>query len=173
MKNLLEYEDYLNESNEVIKAQNACKVTIFQIQKMIDSMFNGFVKEDLVKSYSSKVKPWNDGYELIMDAKVDYLKIKDHENKELIEYVYSLAQNNSISIQPNTWFEKKLEDGDGMAQLEGTALSINGSKSSYAFKHPRYDVKDKKEIDKSAKLFVEHVKQQVADVASEIARLKK
>lgn len=173
MKNLLNYDEFLNESNEVIKAQNACKVAIFQIQKMVDSIFNGLVKEDLVKSYSSKVKPWNNGYELRMDAKVDYLKIKDHENKELIEYVYLLSQNNSISIQPNTWFEENLEDGGGMAQLEGTALSINGSKSSYASKYPRYDIKDKKEIDKSAKLFVEHVKQQVADVAAEITRLTK
>jgi hypothetical protein len=174
MKNLLDYDQFLNEANEVIKAQGACKAAIFQIQKDVDKFYKSLLDKDLIKSYVSRVKPYNAGYELTIDAKVDYSKAKDHDNKALIEFVFNLvSNNNSISIQPNTFFESDLADGLGAAQLEGTSLSIFDPKSNYSNKYPIYGIYNKKEIDKAAKFFVEHVKGQIADLEKEIVKLSK
>lgn len=170
MKNLLGYDEFLNESNEVIKAQGACKSAIFQVQKEVDKLFNSLLKDGLIQSYSSRVKPWNQGYEIRIDAHVDYKKVTK-ENADLMDLVYKLTGNTSVSLQPSTWFETDLEEGK-TARLEGTTLEYNGL-AKYNDKYPRFDVKSKSDIDKAAKQFVDYIKDQIEDIQKELSKLSK
>lgn len=93
------------------------------------------------------------------------------ENKKLIEFIYKVSGNTSISLQPSTWFEEYFEEGTG-AKLEGTAFDYDYM-AKHNDKYPKFDIKSKSDIDKAAKEFVEFIKNQISEIQNKITELSK
>ena len=169
MKNLQSYDEFLNESNELIKAQGACKNVIFQIQKDVDKFFENLLKEGYLRSYSSKVKPYNAGYQLTIDVKQDYKGGKPTEKEE---FIYSfISANDSLYLQPDSWFEENLLDKTG-TKISGKGLLTPMNQKNYKDKFPEYPITSKRDIDGATKAFIKHIKNQIIEIEEYLNVLK-
>lgn len=169
MKNLQSYDEFLNESNELIKAQGACKNAIFQIQKDVDKFYGNLLKEGYLRGYSSKVKPYNSGYELNINAIQDYKGGKPTEKEE---FIYSfVSANTSLYLQPDTWFEENLLDKTE-AKIKGNSLVTPTNQKNYKDKYPEYHITSKQDINGATKAFIKHIKNQIAEVEEYLNGLK-
>ena len=169
MKNLQSYDEFLNESNELIKAQGSCKNAIFQIQKDVDKFFGNLQSSGYLKNYSSKVKPYNTGYELTIDVKQDYKGGKPTDKEE---FIYNfISANNSLYLQPDTWFEENLLDKTA-TKISGKGFLTPMNQKNYKDKYPEYPITSKQDIDGATKAFIKHIKNQIIEVEEYLNDLK-
>ena len=145
------FENFINEDNEAIKAQGACKNAMFILQKDINNLLKRLSDMGTLASYSTKVEIYNTGYQLkiVTNLSKDLRDKKERTPAE--DFAASFAWANSyIWLQPGSFFEDYLQEGKG-AYLEGKGLEID-KKTSF----PRYDIKAKADIDKVVKDFLVH-----------------
>ena len=153
----------LNEANEAILAQGACKNAIFMSQKHINKLLKQLEKLGLINGSKTQVKVYNQGYELDVRFKPNYEALAQVGDR-VSQKVFAL--NTNIYIQPESFFESYLKD-DGKATITSRSLPINGA-MSYDEKYPKYVVKSKSDIKKVQKLFSDMIKQQCDDVAKQL-----
>jgi hypothetical protein len=152
------FEGFINEANELIKAQGDCKAAIFQIQKELDKLLNDMMKGNYISSFKTVVEPYNQGYELKMKVDSRELWKKDLNPQE--EAVGNFLNANSyVHLQPGSFFQGNYEEGKG-AYIEGAAFELVRGKREY----PKYDIKGKADITKATKDFIKLVSDQIADV---------
>ncbi len=161
---LFEEFEVLNESNELIKAQEICKSAMFQSQKMLDKLFKELANKDMIEGFTTKVSPYNNGYELKLKLDFDWKKL-DEFPKEISEYLHRLTSNTYINLQPNTFFESYLEEGKGMASIEGRILELpSEKKAKYEETYPKWSINQRADIPKVQKEFVEKITNQVKSI---------
>lgn len=151
IQNLLSLDNFINESNELLKAQDACKGAMFQIQKPFEKFLDKCKKANIVESYKTKIKPWNSGY--MMEYHIQYPEgIWRKENSGTpIELIYNyLSIHTSIFVQPCAFFEDYIEEE--IAYIEGQALPELKGRSYNACK---FMIKTKDDIKKSLKEYVD------------------
>jgi len=157
----------LNEANEAILAQGACKNAIFISQKHVNNLLKQLQKAGLISKALTKVKAYNQGYELDVRFETNYDHLTKMYQKESDQIYHVLnAVNSNIYLQPESFFESYLED-DGKATITGRAIPIVRN-MSYDEKYPKYVVKSKSDIKKVQKLFSDTIKQQCDDVAKQL-----
>jgi hypothetical protein len=157
------FESFLNEENETIKAQGACKNAMFILQKDINNLLKRMTDMGILSNYNTKVEIYNTGYQLKINTTLVHKYVKDMTPAE--DFASSFAWANSyIWLQPGSFFESYLEEGKG-AYMEGKGLQLGkDTKDTY----PKYDIKSKSDIDKYAKEFVKTVQSQIAEAYSKL-----
>jgi hypothetical protein len=162
MKHVILFEQFVNEANELIKAQEVCKSAIFQSQKLIDSLFKKILAKDWIKKYQSKVQPYNTGYELKLTIDYDW-KMIDQIPREIGDHLHKLTSNGYVYLQPASFFESYLEEG--IATIEGKVLELHAeSKPKYEETYPKWKITQKSEIPNVGKEFVKLIEDQVKAV---------
>jgi hypothetical protein len=153
------FESFINEANELIKAQGDCKAAIFQAQKEVDKFLNDLMKAGFITSFKSTVSPYNQGYELKLQVNDrEMWKKKDPTPQE--DFVLNwVSANGYIYLQPSSFFQGNFEEGKG-AYLEGVVFQMEEKGKR---EYPRYDVKEKGDITKATKEFVKVISDQIAD----------
>ena len=155
------FENFINESNETIKAQGACKNAMFILQKDINNLLKRMSDIGILANYSTKIEIYNSGYELKITTSVNRDYAKNDDKSPVSEFALSFINMNSyIFLQPGSFFGDYLEQNKG-AYIEGKILQLDKNTSGV---YPRYDIKAKADIDKVAKDFIETVRKQVAEV---------
>lgn len=161
------FEQFINESNETIKAQTGCKNAMFILQKDINGLLKRMTDLKILASFSTKIEIYNTGYQLRLITKLhdDIWKGKKTEFTPAEDFGQTLISSNSyIYLQPGAFFEDYLEEGKG-AYIEGKKFKMTtDDKESY----PRYDIKTKGDIDSSIKKYIEEVQKQIADAYSKL-----
>lgn len=135
----------LKEENELLKAQSQCKAALFQVKKALDPIIQNAIQIGLLKSGSSRIRPYNDGFELIIDKDENW----DVYTKEMDSRVKNMARilGQRIYIQPGTFFEDHLGSG---SRIEGRVFD-----AQEAYKSFREDISNKAQIAPACKKFVE------------------
>lgn len=152
---LTQIYNVITEANEAILAQGACKNAMFISQKHVNTLLKQLQSAGFIKPANSKVKVYNQGYELVVTFGSDWKVLMDlGENKARM--VNSLLS--SIYLQPSSFFDSYLRD-DGKATIEGRTFEISKA-MSYDEKYPKYVVKSKADIKKVQKLYSDEIKQQ-------------
>ena len=159
MKHVKLFEQFINEANEEILAQGACKNAIFMAQKSVDALLKKMESAGLISKAKTKVEVYNRGYELISKYEYDWRK-----TAELGDDAASMIMTlqSSIWLQPGTFFERKFEEGS--AKIEGRAFKTSLS-MSYEDHYPNYIVKSKADIKKVQKEFSDLIKGQCDEIA--------
>ena len=161
------FEQFLNEANELIKAQGMCKNTMFQVQKEVEGLFKDMVTKGLLDSFSTKIEPWNNGYQLKTTYSNRILfRNEDNFSKATIEAAYRIVSNGYLFLQPGTFFDDYFEEGKG-AQIEGKTFEMV-SKQSYEVTYPKWDIKTKNDIPKSGKEYLDTIKSQIAEARKQM-----
>jgi len=163
------YEQFLNEANELIKAQGMCKNTMFQVQKEVENLFKDMVKKGLADSFTTKIEPWNNGYQL--KTKVDTKSLWRKEDRkeisdEIASFAYKIAGSGSLYLQPGTFFDDYFEEGKG-AKIEGHVFEIV-SKQSYDVTYPKWDITNKNDIPKAGKEYLDIIKNQITEIRKQL-----
>lgn len=153
----------INEANEAILAQGACKNAMFISQKHVNNLLKQLKSAGLIKNEWTKVKVYNQGYELVVSFNGDWEKMMEL-GEDKARSINSLMSG--IYLQPGSFFDSYLRD-DGKATIEGRAFEISRN-LSYEVKYPKYVVKSKSDIKKVQKLFSDTIKQQCDDVAKQL-----
>lgn len=159
------FEQFLNEANELIKAQGICKNTMFQVQKEVEALYKDMVKKGLADSFSTKVEPWNNGYQLKTKVDTKSLWRKEDRNEisdEIASFAYKIAGGGSLYLQPGTFFDDYFEEGKG-AKIEGHVFEIV-SKQPYDVTYPKWDIANKNDIPKAGKEYLDIIKTQIATI---------
>jgi len=133
----------LKEENELLKAQDECKATLFKVKKLIDPIFKKWEKLDFVEKIKTQIKPWN---QLYIENKMSYSRGLDNLNAELI--MNFLSNNTRIYIQPETFFQENIDAGKN-PKIEGSLFSIKDY-SSFA-----YVIKTKGDIKSASKKYID------------------
>lgn len=163
MKYVKLFEQFVNEANELIKTQGLCKNAMFMAQKDVEALLKDWVKAELINSFKTKVLPYNNGYEMKLEYKYNILWKKAKELSPEEEIVSKFVFNNaSIWIQPSSFFEENFEKGEG-ASLESRSLQLEIDQA-YEITYPKWDIKDRKDMDKATKEFLGIIKDQVAQL---------
>ena len=159
MKHVKLFEQFINEANEEILAQGACKNAIFMAQKSVDGLLKKLTSAGMVTSAKSKVEVYNRGYELRIDVKYDWKK-----TLELPEDAQNMIMTLQTSpwIQPESFFESKLVD-DGSARIEAKAFKTSLD-MPYEEQYPKYVVKSKADIKKVQKEYADLIASQVEEI---------
>ena len=155
MKHVKMFESFINEANELVKAQSDCKAAMFQLQKDVDKLFQDIVKAGYLKSFTTKITPWNDGYELSIRSKDNWKEDYAKETPFILDWTYN---NTNLYLQPATFFENALEKGEA-TYLEAELLKFREDKSLVASK--RYAINSKADIPKAAKEYIKDVRDQI------------
>ena len=161
MKHVKLFEQFINEANEEILAQGACKNAIFMAQKSVDSLLKKLKSADMVTSAKSKVEVYNRGYELRIDVKYDWKK-----TSELPEDAQNMIMTlqSAIWIQPESFFESRFTDPQAViAHIEAKAFKTSLD-MPYEEQYPRYVVKSKADIKKVQKEYADLIKSQVKEM---------
>lgn len=156
------FENFINESNETIKAQGACKNAMFILQKDINNLLKRMSDVGVLANYSTKVEIYNSGYQLSIKTTMNRMQDDKSPVSEFSEYF--IAVNHYIFLQPGTFFEDYLEEGKG-AYIEGKIIQLDKGASDV---YPRYDIKSKADIDTSVKDFVKAVQDKIAQAYSRL-----
>jgi len=158
MKYVKLFENFINESNELIKAQGDCKAAIFIVQKEIDKFLNDLMKAGFIASFKTTVTPYNQGYELEITA--DHRDLwKKRQMTPQEEFISNwISSNGYIYLQPSSYFQDSFEDGKG-AYIEGVELQMRSGNRSY----PRFGIKTKADITKATKDWTKLILDQISD----------
>jgi len=151
------FENFINESNETIKAQGACKNAMFILQKDMNNLLKRMSDVGAMQNYSTKIEIYNTGYQLTMNTTInrDFFKTESKLSKFIETF---LSTNRYIFLQPGSFFEEYLEKGSG-AYIEGRFLQMESSPE-----YPRYDITSKSDIDKFVKEYTKDVQAQILEV---------
>lgn len=172
MKNLQSYDQFLNEANEEIKAQDACKTGIFSAQREIDKLYKDLLAKGWLSSYKSKVKTWNQGYMIEIDAKQNIKFFFNKEQEKLYNIVNELCHGNDVYLQPGVFFESHFQKGYAKieAHLLEYKLDNNYFKGSHGVEktYIDYPVKTKADISNVSKLFLDDIKGIIAGIQEDI-----
>lgn len=171
MKNLQSYDQFLNEANEEIKAQGACRDAMFIAQKEIDKFFKGLLADGHLDKYSSKIKPYNLGYKMDIDAKVSkskYLNSEKAGNFAFYDYLDKLVNINfNVFIQPRTFFEDYFDRGTSSIDYYTLDNCIKGKTP----KSGDIVIKTKSDIPKIAKQYLDITKASIADIEEHLIKI--
>jgi hypothetical protein len=177
MKYIKVFEQFLNEANELIKAQGLCRDAVFIVEKSVKSLMEDLKKADIAASYTTKVKPYNEGYMLEWKVKLTpetekkvfqhYKELSPEVSKILTGF---LSWAPSVWIQPSTWFEEDFakEDKEGHARLEGSVFTLDNNEP-----HRRFPVKDRSDIGKATKEYAKICTDAVDTIKAMIPSIKK
>ena len=172
MKHVKLFEQFLNEANELILAQGACKNAIFMAQKSVDGLLKKLLSSGLVTKAKSNVDVYNRGYELNINIDYDWRSLggpetglggtpeqarKAIDTQDLIGILHS-----TIWIQPESFFESRLVE-DGKAKIESKVFKMDRN-MDYNEQYPRYIVKSKADIRKVSKEYANLIKAQVEEI---------
>ena len=172
MKHVKLFEQFLNEANELILAQGACKNAIFMAQKSVDGLLKKLLSSGLVTKAKSNVDVHNRGYELNIKIDYDWRSLGGPEtglggtpeqarkaaaNMTLIGILHS-----TIWIQPESFFESRLIE-DGKSSIESKVFKMDRD-MGYDEQYPRYIVKSKAGIKKVSKEYANLIKAQVEEI---------
>jgi len=149
----------LNEENELLKAQDACKAAMFKIKPLVEKFYKKAEDLGLIDSYTLKLEPYNNGYMLKYSTKPNYRAI-DELGKNRGNSIYIiLVSSSSITLQPDTFFEDKLEKAYG----EGTSAFIVGNVFQIAkdYKSVNYKISSKNDIKIMTEKFVKENEQAI------------
>ena len=169
MKHIKLFEEFINESNERIKAQGICKNTMFQVQKEVDKLFSDMVKKGLVDSFTTKIDPLNTGYEL--KTKVDTktlwrIEYRNEISDEIASFAYKVMGAGYLYLQPGSFFDEYFEEGKG-AKIEGRVFQLE-DKQPYEVTYPKWDIAVKNDIPKAGKEYLDIVKTQIAEIRKKL-----
>jgi len=159
------FEEFINEANEEILAQGACKNAMFIAQKEVDKFLKVVEKRGMIQNPKTKVSPYNSGYEMSISFKQDWRLVSElpKEEQEAGQHLFGLTS--SISMQPSTFFESSLEEGT--AKIEGVTLNVSRD-MLHEEKYPKWNVKSKGDIKKVQKEYVEIIKRQIEYLTDKI-----
>lgn len=161
MKHIKLFEQFINEANEEILAQGACKNAIFMAQKSVDGLLKKLESAGMVTSAKSKVELYNRGYELRIDVKYDWKRTSDFMYTESFRKL-QVAIQSSIWIHPESFFESNLVD-NGSTRIEAKVFKTSLD-MSYEEQYPKYIVKSKADIKKVQKEYADLIKSQVEEM---------
>ena len=148
-------DNFINESNEIIKAQEQCKVAMFKLQKPIEKFLQKAVEHEIIESYKTKVNPFNQGYELKITTKTNRETWRAEESYELkikrtiLDFI---SQSQNIHIEPGSFFQQYFEE-DTNPRIEGQSLPVFKYKTiiqtrEFLYNSFREIIKSKKDIKK-------------------------
>lgn len=164
MKNYSQiFESYmLNEENELLKAQDASKGSMFLAKKAIDPILAKLKKGNLIKSFKTTVSPYNSGYELKIKLKVNYdsffAREKDSETEKLGQILFSMGS--SLYIYPGSFFQEYLDDGD-QAYIEGRFIQMSKDTNNL---YPKYPIKKKADIKNAYNQYNKSIEAQIVQL---------
>lgn len=134
----------LKEENELIKTQGLCKDAIFKIKKDVDKLLEKFFDKDLLKEkITTKVAPWNDGYNLTFSKSLPRV-FKDYSLEDTLyknQNIRGFLDSYSIFIQPKTFFQDHIDAGE-KAKIEAQVYILNKNDEKFI----DFDIKNKNEI---------------------------
>ena len=178
MKHVKLFEQFLNEANELILAQGACKNAIFMAQKSVDGLLKKLLSSGIVTKAKSKVDVYNRGYELNINIDYDWRSLggpetHSHDNKasflntERAKKAVDIQEtigilHSTIWIQPESFFESRLME-DGKSSIESKVFKMDRN-MNYDEQYPRYIVKSKADIKKVSKEYANLIKAQVEEI---------
>jgi len=145
----------LLEANELLKAQDAVKGTLFKIKKDLDSVLDEFVKIGVLDKYKTVISPFNSGFMLEISKSFNRDFQKDRANDKIVDPLFSVT---NIFLQPSSFFQSDLDGGKETAYIEGSTLDIRGiDKMTY----PEYAIKSKIDIKTATTEFYNLVAKQI------------
>lgn len=164
MKHVKLFEQFINEANELILAQGACKNAIFMAQKSVDGLLKKLLSSGLVTKAKSRVDVYNRGYELNIDIDYEWRSIGGQEAVDVRDSL--IALHSTIWIQPESFFESRLVE-DGKAQIESKVFKMHRG-MGYDEQYPKYIVKSKADIKKVSKEYANIIKAQVEELTKKL-----
>lgn len=165
MKHLKLFEQFINEANEIIKAQEVCKDAIFMAKRQIDEFYNFVQKENMLKNFtfSSKIEPYNNGYQLAYKTKWDWASFREPESYPLAKKIGMIIDANGyVYLQPVSFFESNLQES-GKSHIEGKTFIIEKDQP-YEITYPKYLITKKDDLKKIPKLFNDALKESLKKV---------
>ena len=155
----------LMEANDLLKVQGMAKGSMFKAQKLLEPVMGSLKAAGWLESYSLKVVPYNDGYQLEVKSKLDYdrtaeIRTADNDYYESLSRVVSSLSMGNLYIYPGSYFEDDMKDGSGY--VEGRTIQV-------AKKYPSFKVSGIKSRDDIKSAF----KKYDAQIQDDIKVLKK
>lgn len=134
----------LNEENEILRAEELAKASMFKFKKAIEPILNNWKKDGYLDSYKSRISPYNGGFNIIWDFNVNkdkfnYKKFRDNKDLPKLYYMF-LGNSFNIWIQPATFMGAHFDKGES-SRIEGRSFNIDERYVSF-----REDVKNKNDI---------------------------
>jgi len=148
--------EVLNEENELLKAQDACKAAMFKIKPLIEKLYKKAEELGYIYSFHINIEPYNNGYMLKYDTKPNYRKIDELDKNRANSIYIILVSAFSIHLQPDTFFEDKLAEKKGYARLEGNVFQV-----AKDYKSVDYKINSKSDIKPAADKFVKENEQAI------------
>lgn len=151
--------EVLNEENELLKAQDACKAAMFKIKPMLEKFYKKAEQLGLIDSYTLKLEPYNNGYMLKYDTRPNYRALGEYDKNRQNALYNILASSSSVTLQPDTFFEDKLAKAYG----EGTSAFIVGNvfQVTKEYKSVNYKIMSKNDIKTMTEKFVKENEQAI------------
>jgi hypothetical protein len=150
-----EYQTLLKEENELLKAQDNAKGTMFKIKKAYDALYKKAESKNILqKGWKTQISPYNDGYELKHKNRITkdaYEKIKAGDLNKII---YFLDGGSYINYQPASFFQSYIDEGKP-GTMEGFYDEYQNDKFKLTTK--RYKINNKKDIKKAGDEFYKEV----------------
>jgi hypothetical protein len=151
--------EVLNEENELLKAQDACKAAMFKIKPSLDKFYKKAENLGYIDSYTVKIEPYNNGFMLKYSTKPNYRAMDGLDKTRAGSLYIMLASSSSIVLQPDSFFEDKL----GQAYGENTYAFLNGNifQVTKDYKSVNYKISNKNDIKTMAEKFVKENEQAI------------
>lgn len=159
MKHIKLFEQFINEANELIKAQSVCKNAIFASKKIIDDFLDTVKSAGIISEYSTKVSTYNQGYELKLKLDYDFRKKLTDSEEDLLTI---LTGSSYIFLQPSSFFQEDIDRGEAN-KIEGKVISTVRN-LPYNKLYPYWVIKSKSDIPRVHKEFVDIIKGQLDEM---------
>jgi len=127
--------------HEDLSLQDAAKATMFKLKKLFDKEITSLKKDIKYRGYNSRIRPYNDGYELGSELKMDIKELSSFSDKTMRK-LYVLDRIN-LHIHPEAFFQDDIDE----KKPAGISLEVFSEKSIGGYKKVR--VKNKKDIKKA------------------------
>ena len=158
----------VNEGHGVLKAQDASKAALFQLERVTSEFFRKAQQKGLADSFKSDISPYNNGYELKIEFKTSEQSMMYRFNKAreqgieedevvvptIVRFFNNYWSSIRFDVQPETFFDNHLED-DGRAKLNGSYHVFDDRKGRFETVYMREEVRDTSEIATAGRLYTQ------------------
>jgi len=128
--------------NEDLALQDVAKGVMFKLKKYLDKELKALSKVIKTKSYESKIRPYNTGYELKVEWKIDWRALSEDMGKTLIPIEWT-----SLYIYAESFIQENIEEG------KPGRISFGNFKEKGKKESDNATVKNKKDIKKAVDKF--------------------
>lgn len=146
--------EFVNESRDMLKAQEVCKSALFQLERRLESVYMPLIDRGILNVKSPReifdISPYNDGYEMKFNydgrstdhAYIDILWDRGlpKETAKKFGKLEELVRIN-LFLHPDSFFDSYLEEGSG-ASFTGRVFKLGGYESFREKVETKNDIKE-------------------------------